>query len=197
MQLDFPYHFDGRERTAETGEDGARPRPDRADPLHPARRAGEPSRLRRGRAAARLRPGEPRGRRDRRVHDPRRAAAAPRASASLVERVAVEAEDATLRIRIVYRLLATGEAEPPSSRREAGAMIYHCCDPRRRELVLEHPVAERHRLSSRCSTARRRPRTPRQRTLLLRFLKDAPGADGGQHRDHRRRADHRRRRSSG
>ena len=52
-------------------------------------------------------------------------------------------------------------------------MIYHCCDPRRRELVLAHltlngidfvEVLDREAP----------PATPRQRTLLLRFLKDAP-----------------------
>ena len=76
MQLDFPYHFDGRERTAETGDGRPRPRPDRAAPVHPARRAGEPPRVRRGRHAAGLRRRAPGGRRHRRVHDPRRAAAA-------------------------------------------------------------------------------------------------------------------------
>ena len=74
----IPYHFDGRERTAETGIDDARPRPDRAAPVHPARRAGEPPRLRLGRDAAGLRGRIARGRRDRRVPDPRRAAAMAR-----------------------------------------------------------------------------------------------------------------------
>ena len=51
-------------------------------------------------------------------------------------------------------------------------MIYHCCDPRRRELVLASALNGIDFLEV---LDREAPAaTPRQRTLLLRFLKLAP-----------------------
>ena len=52
-------------------------------------------------------------------------------------------------------------------------MIYHCCDPRRRELVLAHPTLNGIDFVE-VLDREAPPATPRQRTLLLRFLKDAP-----------------------
>ena len=74
-----------------------------------------------------------------------------------------------------------------------GAMIYHCCDERRRRAVRRACGPERHRLSSRCWTARRPLASPRQRTLLVRFVKAAPALTaenfeitGGERIDRRR-----------
>lgn len=52
-------------------------------------------------------------------------------------------------------------------------MIYHCCDPRRRELVLDHPTLNGIDFVEVLDGDAPFP-TPRQRTLLIRFLKPAP-----------------------
>lgn len=52
-------------------------------------------------------------------------------------------------------------------------MIYHCCDPRRRELVLAHPTLNGIDFIEVLDNEAP-PLTPRQRTLLVRFLKPAP-----------------------
>jgi len=52
-------------------------------------------------------------------------------------------------------------------------MIYHCCDPRRRELVLAHPTLNGIDFVEVLDNDAP-PMTPRQRTLLVRFLKPAP-----------------------
>ncbi len=52
-------------------------------------------------------------------------------------------------------------------------MIYRCCDPRRRELVLAHPTLNGIDFLEVVDNDAP-PGTPRQRTLLLRFLKPAP-----------------------
>jgi len=66
-------------------------------------------------------------------------------------------------------------------------VIYHCCDSRRRELVLAHPTLNGIDYVEVLDNEAPAP-TPRQRTLLLRFLKEAPtlGAEnveieGGEH----------------
>jgi phage baseplate assembly protein W len=119
MQVDFPYHFDGRERTAETGEEEhVRDLIEQILFTMPGERVNRPDF---GAAVLQL------------VFGP----ASPEAAATAefmirgalqqhlgqriaVERVATEAEDATLRIRIVYRLLATGQQVTADFAREAG-----------------------------------------------------------------------------
>ena len=57
-------------------------------------------------------------------------------------------------------------------------MIYHCCDARRRELVLADPVLNGIDFIE--VLDREVPDfTPRQQTLLLRFLKTAPDLTPG------------------
>jgi hypothetical protein len=55
-------------------------------------------------------------------------------------------------------------------------MIYRCCDPRRRELVLGHATLNGIDFLEVLDTESPAP-SPRQRTLILRFLKPAPALD--------------------
>ena len=66
-------------------------------------------------------------------------------------------------------------------------MIFHCCDPRRLE-VLAAAARPTPSSSSRCSTARAPPGAPRQQTLFVRLLRPGLRAHAGQPAHHRRRA---------
>ena len=87
-----------------------------------------------------------------------------------------EAEEATLRITIVYRLLRTGAPERGRVRRGGRAMIYHCCDdaPPRAGARASAGSDQRHRLPRGARPRGARRASPRQRTLLLRFMKLRP-----------------------
>ena len=154
MNLDYPYHFDGRGRTAEADRRRPRPRPDRAGAVHRARRARQSARLRQRPAAAGV-----------------RAATAELAAATqmlvqgalqqwLGDLIAVERRarsrprTPTLRVSVATSCAAPASAQ---SRRSAaaGAMIYHCCDELRRNAVARTRRSTASTIS-RSSTAMRR-----------------------------------------
>ena len=159
--FDFPFHVDGRGRTAETGPPRPRPRPDLPGPVHVAGRAREPAGLRLRHRPARVHAQRrPAGRRDAvprpgradplaRRGDRRARASRSRARQPLTVTVVV--------LRPADRRAAPGDAscrrggrERPDELVDAGRILAilgpSCRDNARRQLLLAQTVAQRHRL---------------------------------------------------
>ena len=188
MNIDFPFHFDGRGRTAATDDDDhIRDMIEQLLFTSPGR-AGEPARLRQRPAADGVRAQQPRARRGAAVHPAGRAPAlarrrdrGPRSSRST-------SEDATLQRRssaTSSRRTGADHAARPSpgssrmSARHAAAGLQRRRAPQE---PVRQPALERHRLTSRSADD--------QLSLCVHFFGDVPdGVVEGQ-RAHRGRPPH-------
>ena len=92
-----------------------------------------------------------------------------------VQAVEVEAVDGTLRVEVRYSVLGDGTAQLASFA-AAGrcAVIFHCCELRRLEVLRRSAPPRTPSSSSRCSITRRRRASPPQRTLFVRLLRAPP-----------------------
>ena len=176
--LRYPYQFDGRGRTAESRRGRPHSRPDRAGAVHRAGRAGHAPGLRQRRDATGVRAEQRRTGGDHAIPGAGRLAAMAGRSDRRWKASKSRPKTRPCASRCATPSVAPEPAQVASVHPGRGlAMIYHCCEPLRRNAVAAHPTLNG--IDYLEVLDNDSPESDlRQRTLLLRLLKPVPAGFG-------------------
>ena len=139
MNVNFPYQFDGRGRTADAMQ-RLRPPAGGAGAVHLARRARQPARLRQRPAATALRAQQPGDGRGHAVHRAGARCRSGSATTSRCSRWSRRSDEAALTVTVTYSPLNTDVTQVQTFVYGGHLVIYTCCNENRKAAVLGNPT---------------------------------------------------------